>query len=99
MLTSFKFPPQYMILLLPFFAINRINYTLFMAANMLNVLIILWWFTPAFNLGNPLLVSSPVQWAAIARQIVLIPIFLSFFGSRKAINNDVSNSNGDSLTT
>jgi hypothetical protein len=86
-LTSFKFPPQYMILLLPFFAINRVNYTLFMAANMLNLLIILWWFTPLFNLGNALLLSSPVQWVAIARQLILIPIFISFFRSRNHLES------------
>jgi len=97
MLTSFKFPPQYMILLLPFFAINRINYTLFMTANILNLLIILWWFTPTFNLGSPLLISSPVQWVAIARQIVLIPIFLSFFRFRRGVD-DVNCSNSGSFT-
>jgi len=85
-LVSFKFPPQYMILLLPFFALHRTNYILFTAANLLNVMIILWWFTPSFNFGNPWLVSSPVQWLAMARQIILLPIFISFLrlGSTKS---------------
>jgi hypothetical protein len=78
-LVSFKFPPQYMILLLPFFALLRTNYILFMIANILNIMIILWWFTPSFNLGIPWTITSPVQWLAIARQIVLLPIFISLF--------------------
>ncbi len=80
-LVSYKFPPQYMILLLPLFALNRTNYILFTAANLLNVMIILWWFTPSFNFGNPMLVTSPVQWLAIARQVILLPIFINFFRS------------------
>ncbi|MFQ5970327.1 MAG: hypothetical protein ACE5J2_07535 [Nitrososphaerales archaeon] len=83
-LTSYKFPPQYMILLLPFFALNKTNYSLFMTANILNVLIILFWFTPSFNLGSPLQITSPVQWVAIARQLVLLPILISFFLLRDA---------------
>ncbi len=96
-LASFKFPPQYMILLLPFFVINRTNYTLFMTANMLNLLIILFWFTPSLSLGSPLLISSPVQWVAIARQIILLVIFISFFRSRTKAEN-VSNSRSNHLS-
>jgi hypothetical protein len=73
---SFKFPPQYMILLLPLFALTGVGYREFMVANVLNVMLILWWFTPAFNLGNALSVTSPVQLVAYARQFLLYLVFV-----------------------
>ncbi len=78
-LTSFKFPPQYMILLLPLFALTAVSYVEFMIANILDVVILLWYFTPAFSLGDPLLVTSPVQWVAYLRQFVLLVVFLKLF--------------------
>jgi hypothetical protein len=78
-LTGYKFPPQYLILLMPLLALNRTNYALSMIANILNTMIILLWFTPEFNLGNPHIISSPIQWIAIARQAFLLPIFLNYF--------------------
>jgi len=87
MLTTYKFPPQYMTLLNPLFGLNRTNYILFMTANMLNVMMILLIFTPIFNAGNFLLITSPIQWLAIARQAVLIPLFISLFRSRKSADN------------
>jgi len=85
-LFSFKFPPQYMILLLPLFALTGAGYVEFMAANVLNVALILWYFTPAFSLGAPLLVTSPVQWVAWLRQLMLFLVFARLMirgGSRK----------------
>lgn len=73
---SFKFPPQYLILLLPLFALTGVNYREFMVANMLNVMLILWYFTPAFGLGSALSVASPVQWIAYARQFLLFVVFV-----------------------
>lgn len=82
-LTSYKFPPQYMILLLPFFALVQTRYLLFIVASTLDALIIL--LLPAFQ-GAGLAswdISSPVQWIAIARQVILVPVFVSIFMSNK----------------
>jgi hypothetical protein len=87
MLTTYKFPPQYMIMLNPLFGLNRTNYVLFMTANMLNVMIILLLFTPTFSAGNFLQLTSPIQWIAIARQAVLIPLFISLFRTPKAASD------------
>jgi len=65
-----------MILLLPLFALTGVGYREFMVANVLNVMLILWWFTPAFNLGNALSVTSPVQLIAYARQFLLYLVFV-----------------------
>ncbi len=73
---SFKFPPQYMILLLPLFALTGVGYREFMVANILNVMLILWYFTPFFSLGNALTVGSPVQWIAYTRQFLLFVVFV-----------------------
>ncbi len=83
-LTSYKFPPQYLILLMPLLALNKTDYTLTMTANVLNAMIILLWFTPTFNLGNPHVLSSPIQWISIARQLLLLPIFLNYFRTPKS---------------
>jgi len=74
-LFSFKFPPQYMIMLLPLFVLTGVGYTEFMMANILNVVLILWYFTPAFSLGPALAITSPVQWIAWARQFLLFIVF------------------------
>jgi hypothetical protein len=73
---SFKFPPQYMILLLPLFALTGVGYREFVVANVLNVMLILWWFAPGFNLGDALTATSPVQLIAYARQFLLYLVFV-----------------------
>ena len=73
---SFKFPPQYMILLLPLFALTGLGYREFIVANILNIMLILWYFTPLFSLGSALTVASPVQWIAYARQLLLFVVFV-----------------------
>lgn len=90
MLTSYKFPPQYMILFLPLFAMNRVNYVVFMAVTILDTLIILWWFTFPFNGGNPVVPTSPVQWVSTFRQVLLFYIFTEFFSVRGSTNNSTS---------
>jgi hypothetical protein len=75
-LTSYKFPPQYMILLAPLFALSYRGYTPYILADLLNVNIILWWFIPQFTLGSPLVLESPIQWIAILRQVLIAYIFL-----------------------
>ncbi len=86
-LTSYKFPPQYMILLLPFFALVRTNYFLFIGASILDALIIL--LLPSFqSLGLASWdITSPIQWIAIARQIILIPIFIIIFSHKEKDKN------------
>ncbi|MGH9923535.1 MAG: hypothetical protein ACRD38_12360, partial [Nitrososphaerales archaeon] len=93
MLTTYKFPPQYMIMLNPLFGLNKTNYIIFMIANMLNVMMILWIFTPAFNAGNFLQITSPIQWLAIARQAVLIPLFISLFRTPKGTSSNLATDN------
>jgi hypothetical protein len=70
-IASYKFPPQYLVLLLPFFTLRPANYFLFLAANVLNVAIKVWWFSPILTLGDPLDPSSPMQWISTARQALL----------------------------
>jgi len=68
--------PQMALMLLPFYALTSfLPTTLIYLSEVLNALIIVLWFTPELNLGNPLIASSPVQWIAASRQI----IWLSFF--------------------
>jgi len=79
---SYKFPPQYLVMLLPLFALTGVGYTEFMVANLLDVTLILWYFTPAFNLGSAVVVTSPVQWVAFARQFVLYLVFARLIARR-----------------
>jgi hypothetical protein len=78
-LVSYKFPPQYMIMLAPFFALACHSYLQFILTDLLNAMVTLWWFTPYFNLGNPWVLGSPVQWLAIIRQALLAYILLTHF--------------------
>jgi len=83
MISSYKFSPQYFIQLLPFSALITRKYPAFIAADLLNSAIILGWFTPSFSLGDPWIISSPVQWCAIARQAILLYIVIdSLRGSK-----------------
>ncbi len=75
-LVSYKFPPQYMILLLPLFALNKPSYWIFLIADLLNVMIVLLINTIAFSPGDPFLITSPIQWIAVARQLLFLPMFL-----------------------
>jgi hypothetical protein len=82
-LTSYKFPPQYMILLLPFFALVRTNYALFIAASILDISIIAF-LSPLQSMGwASWYITSPIQWMAILRQMILIPLFIIIFMSNK----------------
>ena len=73
---DYKFPPQYMIMLLPLFAITGVGYTEFMVANLLDMMIILWYFTNVFSFGNAIVTSSPVQWISYLRQYALFLVYL-----------------------
>lgn len=69
--------PQMALMLLPFYVlIPALPLALIYISEVLNALIIVLWFTPELNLGNPLIASSPVQWAAAARQVIWLSFFL-----------------------
>lgn len=77
MLSSFKFPPQYFLYLLPFVVIlgfDRLEP--FLLADLLNVLVIATWFTSWLNGGNPLDASSPTQWISLARELILFAVLV-----------------------
>jgi len=75
--TSFKFPPQYMLMLTPFFALTAtVSYPVFITADLLDTMIILWWFEPMFRLFDAISASSPVQWISAIRQALLFLTFL-----------------------
>ena len=77
-LSSFKFPPQYFLYILPFIVIlgfNRLEHLL--VADMMNALIIATWFTPWLNAGNPLEAYSPTQWIALVRDLVLFAVLVN----------------------
>ncbi|MGC8850481.1 MAG: glycosyltransferase 87 family protein, partial [Candidatus Bathyarchaeia archaeon] len=69
--------PQMALILLPFYVlIPIIPVAAIYAAEILNALIIVLWFTPELNLGNPLVRSSPVQWAAALRQAIWLSLYV-----------------------
>jgi uncharacterized membrane protein len=75
MLSSFKFPPQYFLYILPFTVILGFNsLEPLLVADMLNALIIVTWFTPWLNAGNPLEAYSPTQWVSLAREFILLGV-------------------------
>jgi uncharacterized membrane protein len=73
---SYVVTPQMALMLIPFYVlISFLPSALIYLSEVLNALIIVLWFTPELNFGNPLIALSPVQWIAASRQI----IWLSFF--------------------
>lgn len=69
--------PQMALMILPFAVlIPMIPISIVYLAEILNALIIVLWFTPALNLGNPLIRSSPVQWISALRQILWLSLFV-----------------------
>lgn len=77
--------PQMALILLPFYVlIPMIPVAAIYTAEILNALIIVLWFTPELNLGNPLVRSSPVQWAAALRQIIWLSLYVYTLYPEKA---------------
>jgi hypothetical protein len=77
LLGSYVVTPQMALILLPFYVlIPVIPVAAIYAAEVLNALIIVLWFTPELNLGNPLVRSSPVQWAAALRQVIWLGLYV-----------------------
>ena len=76
-LTSFKFPPQYFLYILPFTVmLGFTRLEPFILADMLNALIIVTWFTPWLNAGNPLEAHSPTQWISLVRELILAAVLV-----------------------
>jgi len=77
MLTGFKFPPQYFLYILPFTVmLGFTRLEPFVLADMLNALIIVTWFTPWLNAGNPLEAYSPTQWISLVRELILAVVLV-----------------------
>jgi hypothetical protein len=72
MLSSYKVPPQYMLMLLPFFVLSNISRPLFHAIDFSNALLILLFFSSYFSLGDALNPESPVQLINLLRQLLLL---------------------------
>lgn len=71
LISSYKVPPQYGLMLLPFLTLLPvIDLHLFHIADFANLLIILTFFSPVFSLGNALAATSPVQWISVFRQLI-----------------------------
>jgi hypothetical protein len=69
--------PQMALMLLPFYVlIPTISLPVIYLAEIMNALIIVLWFTPALNFGNPLSPMSPVQWFAAGRQLIWLGMFI-----------------------
>ena len=69
--------PQMALILLPLFTLLPvIPLAAIYVAEIFNALIIVLWFTPELNLGNPLVGSSPVQWFSAARQFTWLALFI-----------------------
>jgi uncharacterized membrane protein len=85
--TNFKVPPQYALLLLPYFVlIPKIPLQAFYIPELLNWLIIVFWFNPQFNFGNPLSPYSPVQAISALRQFIWFIFFIWILYPEKLFN-------------
>jgi uncharacterized membrane protein len=74
---SYVVSPQMALMLLPFYVlIPTIPLPVIYLAEIMNALIIILWFTPALNFGNPLSPMSPVQWFAAGRQLIWLGMFI-----------------------
>jgi len=77
LVSSYVCPPQMALMLLPFLVLMPLApLWLFYLAEIFNALIIVLWFTPQLNLGNPLVASSPVQLFSAMRQLIWLLFFL-----------------------
>jgi hypothetical protein len=89
---SYVCPPQMALMLLPFLVLMPLApLWLFYLAEVFNALIIVLWFTPQLNLGNPLVATSPVQAFSAMRQFIWFIFFLRVLypGKMKAWTEDL----------
>jgi uncharacterized membrane protein len=69
--------PQMGLMLLPFYVlVPSISLPTIYIAEIMNALVIVLWFSPQLNLGNPLSPASPVQWLAAGRQLIWLSLFV-----------------------
>jgi len=81
---SYVCPPQMALMILPFLVLMPLApLWLLYVAEIFNALIIVLWFTPQLNLGNPLVASSPVQTFSAMRQLIWLLFFLRVLYPRK----------------
>ncbi len=74
---SYVVPPQMALMLLPLLVLVPVApLWMFYLSEIFNALIIVLWFTPQLNLGNPLIASSPVQALSALRQLIWFIFFL-----------------------
>ena len=77
LISSYVCPPQMALMILPFLVLMPLApLWLLYLAEIFNALIIVLWFTPQLNLGNPLVASSPVQAFSAMRQLIWLLFFL-----------------------
>ena len=77
LISSYVCPPQMALMILPFLVLMPLApLWLFYLAEIFNALIIVLWFTPQLNFGNPLVASSPVQAFSAIRQLIWFLFFL-----------------------
>jgi uncharacterized membrane protein len=82
--TSYKFAPQYYLELLPLIVLTPLfKPPLAYIPDLLNAAIIMTWFTPWLNSGYPLSPSSPTQWIAALRQLILFIYLLALLHPEK----------------
>ncbi len=78
LLGNYVVTPQMALMLLPFYVlIPTVPILMIYLVEVLNALIIVMWFiSKKIFLEDPTLASSPVQWAALARQLVWVILFI-----------------------
>jgi len=74
---SYVVTPQMALMLLPLYSLlPQISLIPIYLADVLNAMIIVLWFDPRLNWGNPMAPTSPVQAFATARQLIWLMIFI-----------------------
>jgi len=72
---SYVCTPQMVLFLLPLFALNKVNKSLFYSSEIANALIILTWFT----VSDPITITATPQMASLIRQLIWVVIFIGVF--------------------
>ncbi len=74
---SYVVTPQMALMLLPLYSLlPQISLPAIYAADVFNAMIIVLWFNPQLNMGNPMSPTSPVQALAAVRQLIWLLIFV-----------------------
>jgi uncharacterized membrane protein len=77
LLGSYIVTPQMALILLPFYVLlPTVSIIAAYASDTLNALIIVFWFTEMSLGRNPIAPDNPVQWIALARQLVWLGLFV-----------------------